>query len=87
MRSVERWPPNRMRIPARSAEGFTCSLGNCPYADSVPESAEVVCRLHRGITAGILAELDPEAELVRFEPQLPEARGCLIEVSNRSPAD
>ena len=40
----------------------------------------VVCGLHRGITIGILAELDPEAELVRFEPADPERAGCLVEV-------
>lgn len=61
--------------------GFTCSLGNCPYKDSVRESAEVVCTLHRGITAGLLAELDPKAKLTGFEPHDPEQAGCLIEVS------
>ncbi|MDX6623181.1 MAG: hypothetical protein QOE75_1113 [Solirubrobacterales bacterium] len=60
--------------------GFTCSLGNCPYRDSVRESAEVVCTLHRGITAGLLAELDPDAKLTAFEPHDPDLAGCLIEV-------
>jgi predicted ArsR family transcriptional regulator len=66
---------------ARGEEGFACSLGNCPYKDSVRESPEVVCTLHRGITAGLLGELDPEAKLVAFEPHDPEQAGCLIEVS------
>jgi predicted ArsR family transcriptional regulator len=60
--------------------GFTCSLGNCPYEDTVRESAEVVCTLHRGITAGLLAELDPEAKLTGFVPKDPEHAGCLVEV-------
>lgn len=65
----------------RGEEGaFTCRLGNCPYKDSVRESAEVVCTLHRGITAGLLAELDPRAKLAGFEPHDPERAGCLVEV-------
>jgi predicted ArsR family transcriptional regulator len=67
----------------RGEEGFACSLGNCPYKDSVRESPEVVCTLHRGITAGLLGELDPEAKLIGFEPHDPEQAGCLIEVSQR----
>lgn len=64
----------------KSDGGFTCTLGNCPYRDSVRESADVVCTLHRGITAGILAEVDPGADLVRFEPRDPDTAGCLVEV-------
>ncbi|HET7052805.1 MAG TPA: helix-turn-helix domain-containing protein [Solirubrobacterales bacterium] len=68
-------------LDVKTEGGFTCSLGNCPYRDSVRESADVVCTLHRGITAGVLAELDPEAELTRFEPRDPDRAGCLVEVS------
>jgi predicted ArsR family transcriptional regulator len=64
----------------RGEEGFTCSLGNCPYKDSVRESPEVVCTLHRGITAGLLAELDPKAKLTGFVPKDPERAGCEVEV-------
>lgn len=65
---------------ARGEGAFSCRLGNCPYRDSVRESQAVVCGLHRGITAGILAELDPRAELTKFEPRDPEGAGCVIEV-------
>jgi predicted ArsR family transcriptional regulator len=65
---------------SRDEGTFTCSLGNCPYRDSVRENQPVVCGLHRGITAGILAELDPGAKLTEFEPRDPESAGCLIEV-------
>jgi predicted ArsR family transcriptional regulator len=64
----------------RTAAGFTCTLGNCPYRDAVRENQEVVCGLHRGITAGILSELDPKAKLTAFEPHDPERAGCLVEV-------
>lgn len=65
---------------SRDRESFTCCLGNCPYRDSVKENQAVVCGLHRGITAGILAELDPGAQLTEFEPRDPEGAGCVIEV-------
>lgn len=64
----------------RGQDGFSCRLENCPYRDSARESAEVVCTLHRGITAGILAEVDPAASLVGFEPHDPDRAGCLVEV-------
>ncbi len=59
---------------------FACRLENCPYRDSVRQNADVVCTLHRGITAGLLAELNPEAKLTRFEPHDPDRAGCLVEV-------
>lgn len=65
----------------RGEAGFVCHLGNCPYRNAVRENQEVVCGLHRGITAGILAELDPTAKLTRFEPRDPDQAGCLFEVS------
>jgi predicted ArsR family transcriptional regulator len=65
---------------SRQEGGFSCRLGNCPYRDSVRENQAVVCGLHRGITAAILARLDPAAELAEFEPRDPERAGCLIGV-------
>lgn len=61
--------------------GLTCHLENCPYRDSVRENADVVCTLHRGITAGVLEKLDPKAKLTSFEPRDPDRAGCLVEVS------
>jgi len=61
--------------------GLTCHLENCPYRDSVHENADVVCTLHRGITAGVLEKLDPKAKLTSFEPRDPDRAGCLVEVS------
>ncbi|HET9163304.1 MAG TPA: helix-turn-helix domain-containing protein [Solirubrobacterales bacterium] len=60
---------------------LTCRLENCPYRDSARENADVVCTLHRGITAGVLEKLDPKAKLTGFEPHDPDRAGCLIEVS------
>lgn len=70
---------------SRGDAGFTCTLGNCPYRDSARENPEIVCGLHRGITAGILGELDPGAKLTAFEPREPERAGCLIEVRTTRP--
>lgn len=64
----------------RGEAGFSCRLGNCPYRDSVRQNQAIVCGLHRGITEGMLAELDPRAKLTRFEAGDPDCAGCLVEV-------
>jgi predicted ArsR family transcriptional regulator len=64
----------------RDAARLTCTLGNCPYRNSVEENQEVVCTLHRGITRGVLDVIDPGARLARFVPHDPENAGCEIEV-------
>lgn len=62
-------------------DGVTrCRLCNCPYRDSVTENPEVICTLHRGMTAGILDEIAPEARLEAFQPHDPGRAGCLVEV-------
>jgi len=55
-------------------------LGNCPYREAVRENQEVVCTLHRGLTRGLLDELEPSARLTKFVPEDPDRAGCLIEV-------
>ena len=63
------------------ADGLTrCRLCNCPYRDSALENPEVVCTLHRGITAGVLDVLAPRSRLAAFEPNDPDLAGCLVEV-------
>lgn len=69
------------RLEQGGGGDLVCRLGNCPYRDSARDNADVVCTLHRGITTGLLAELDPKAELKRFEPRDPHLAGCLVEVS------
>lgn len=68
-------------LDVKSDGGFTCKLTNCPYRDSVRENPDIVCTLHRGITAGLLAELAPESELASFERRDPEHAGCMIDVT------
>jgi hypothetical protein len=46
----------------------------------------VVCALHRGLTRGLLDELQPTARLTRFIPADPDEAGCLIEVEGFEPA-
>jgi len=60
--------------------GFACRMESCPYRDAALENPDVVCTLHRGITAGLLELLDPAAKLSRFEPHDPRRAGCLVEV-------
>jgi predicted ArsR family transcriptional regulator len=59
----------------------TCELTNCPYRASVRENPEAVCRLHRGITEGLLEQLSPGSRLTVFEPHDPDTAGCLVEVA------
>jgi predicted ArsR family transcriptional regulator len=69
--------------PARSVETpdrLTYCLGNCPYRDAVRERQPLVCGLHRGLTRGMLDELDPKTKLTGFVPKDPDEAGCLIEV-------
>lgn len=56
-------------------------LGNCPFRDAVRENQPVVCALHRGITRGLLQQLDPRAALAAFVPRDPDAAGCLIDIA------
>lgn len=55
-------------------------LGNCPYRDAARENQQVVCTLHRGLTRGLLDQLEPAALLTKFVPEDPDRAGCLIEV-------
>jgi predicted ArsR family transcriptional regulator len=64
-----------------SGDRVTCKLCNCPYRDAARQNPDVVCGLHRGITAGLLEALAPRATLVAFEPHDPDRAGCLAEVS------
>jgi predicted ArsR family transcriptional regulator len=65
---------------ARDRDRLTYCLGNCPYRDAVRERQPLVCGLHRGLTRGMLDELDPKTKLIGFVPKDPDEAGCLIEV-------
>lgn len=69
----------------RTADGYLCRLGNCPYRDSVRVNQPVICSLHRGITAGVLDKVDPGATIKRFEPHDPDQAGCEVEVRPGAP--
>jgi len=71
-------------LDVRGAGAFACRLENCPYRDSVRENPDLICTLHRGITAGLLDQVDPQANLERFEPHDPDIAGCVVEVGGGS---
>ena len=56
------------------------TLTNCPYREAVRQDQAVVCRLHRGITSGLLDRIDPGARLADFVAKDPYAAGCLVEL-------
>jgi predicted ArsR family transcriptional regulator len=59
----------------------TLRLQHCPYREAAASAGEVVCCLHRGITAGVIARADPAARLASFEPHDPFAAGCVVRVT------
>lgn len=71
------------RTPLESGETHYC-LQNCPYRDAVVERQNLVCGLHRGMSRGMVEQLEPGSEVVSFVPKSPETAGCEIEV--RGPA-
>jgi predicted ArsR family transcriptional regulator len=62
-------------------------LRNCPYRDAVRQNQPAVCSLHKGITAGLLDRLDPQAKLSGFVPKDPYAAGCLVALEGVSRAE
>ena len=56
------------------------TLTNCPYREAVRQNQAVVCRLHRGITTGLLERIDRGARLGDFVAKDPYAAGCLVEL-------
>jgi predicted ArsR family transcriptional regulator len=68
---------------SRTAHRLTYRLCNCPYRDAATENPQVVCGLHRGITRGLLDELDPSSRLTAFVAGEPSRAGCLIELSGK----
>jgi predicted ArsR family transcriptional regulator len=72
-------PRRRFDEPDR----LTYCLDNCPYRDAIRERQQVVCGLHRGMTRGLLDEIDPKTKLSAFVPKDPDAAGC--EITLRGP--
>ena len=62
------------------------TLTNCPYREAVRQNQAVVCRLHRGITTGLLERIDRGARLGDFVAKDPYAAGCLVELEGLASA-
>jgi predicted ArsR family transcriptional regulator len=69
------------RDEALPGDGVRFVLERCPYRHAVQENQPVVCTLHRGITRGLLEQLDPHATLTDFVAKDPFAAGCLIDIA------
>ncbi|MEO8690474.1 MAG: helix-turn-helix domain-containing protein [Solirubrobacteraceae bacterium] len=81
-----RWASRR--ISSRTApDRPPLVLRNCPYREAVRENQAAICRLHKGITAGLLDRLDPHAKLSGFVPKDPYAAGCIIALEGVSHAE
>lgn len=69
------------RRESHTPQRLTYHLCNCPYREAALENPQVVCGLHRGITRGLLDELDPTSRLTAFVANEPSQAGCLIELA------
>jgi len=67
----------------RPPGGLAIRLGNCPFRQAAVENGPLVCAFHRGLTAGLLERLWPQAALAGFAPADPRAAGCRIELGQR----
>lgn len=75
------------RRESHTPQRLTYRLCNCPYREAARENPQVVCGLHRGITRGMLDELDPTSRLTAFVPHDPSGAGCVIELSGKIAAE
>jgi predicted ArsR family transcriptional regulator len=66
---------------APDGEAISYRLTNCPYRQAVEANQPVVCTLHKGILAGLLETLEPEAEISGFRPRDPNTAGCIVAVA------
>lgn len=72
----ERRGPNRIAF----------RLDNCPYRAVAADPERVVCRLHRGITLGLVDGIAPGLRLTAFVARDPDQAGCCLELSGASAA-
>jgi predicted ArsR family transcriptional regulator len=89
--------PDRPLLAALTSLGFApqstrtgrrsvYSLRNCPYERSVSAGEKLVCELHRSITGGLVAALEPDAELLAFTARDPHEDCCSFCVQSPAPA-
>jgi predicted ArsR family transcriptional regulator len=84
--------PEALLMAALSAMGFRpralpgppgerrYRLDNCPYRDAAAERRDTVCRLHRGLTQGLLDAIEPGAAVSAFIPEDPHRAGCAVAI-------
>jgi len=72
-------PEETAAAAARRAGETALRLAACPFRDAVVQpGGEVVCRLHRGLAAGLSEAAAPEGELVELEVVDPVRGGCMV---------
>jgi len=72
-------PEELATVPARRAGESDLRLNACPFQEAVLQpGGEVVCRLHRGLAAGIAARAGEGGELTSFEIADPVRGGCRV---------
>ncbi|WP_225753605.1 metalloregulator ArsR/SmtB family transcription factor [Actinotalea sp. Marseille-Q4924] len=67
--------------PAPGTDGLTLRLLHCPFADLRDENGDVVCRVHLGLTRGMLARHEGPLTVDRI---LRVGSGCEVRLRERS---
>lgn len=68
--------------PASETEGLTLRLQHCPFADLQEEDGDVVCRIHLGLTRGMLAR---HAGPLTVDRIVRVGQGCEVRLRERTP--
>ena len=86
-RRPDRELPHRLRHPRFPAgdrderqRRLHLPAGKLPVPSLGARESRRDLTLHRGLSAGLLSKLDPNAELTRFEPRDPDSAGCVVGV-------
>jgi predicted ArsR family transcriptional regulator len=88
-RAATEGDPVALLLEVMAGDGFQPELGGdpdrpvvtfhrCPYATAAADHPGVVCALHRGFAAGVLAGDDPTVDIGPLEIREPRLAGCRL---------
>jgi predicted ArsR family transcriptional regulator len=74
--------PRELGTAAGRREGrVELSLEHCPFRDAVAQpGGDIICTLHRGLSAGMASGATAQARLAEFRPRDPFEAGCRLVV-------
>lgn len=67
------------RFRRTGASAVQITMRDCPFRDLLEEHRDLVCRVHRGLLEGMLAEVKPPMRLADFRPTTEPREPCRLE--------